>query len=178
MIIGLSGLAGSGKDAVADELVAHCGFFKLAVADAMKEACARWFGWTEEQLWGPSHLRNEPDPAWGGLTPRHALQTLGTEWGRGLHPDIWVEQVLRITRGCRGSRFVIPDVRFTNECEAIRNEGGKVVRIVRAGHVGLAGAAGLHSSEAQELTCDATLPNDSTLAVLKLRAQRLPELFL
>jgi hypothetical protein len=177
LIIGLSGLAGSGKDAVADELVANCGFFKLALADAMKEACARWFGWSEEQLWGSSHLRNEPDPAWGGLTPRHALQTLGTEWGRNLHPDLWVEQVLRITRGSR-DRFVIPDVRFQNEVDAIRNEGGKVIRIVRAGHSGLAGAAGLHSSEAQELACDATLANDSTLAVLKLRAQRLPELFL
>jgi hypothetical protein len=176
MIIGLSGLAGSGKDAVADELVKHCGFFKLALADAMKEACQRWFGWSDEQLWGPSHLRNQPDPNWGGLTPRHALQTLGTEWGRNLHPDLWIEQVLRITRGSR-DRFVIPDVRFANEVAAIRAEGGKVIRIDRAG-AGLRGGAALHPSETQQLVCDATLPNDSTLEVLKLRAQRLPELFL
>lgn len=176
MIIGLSGLAGSGKDSVADALVEHCGFFKIALADAMKEACARWFGWSEEQLWGPSHLRNHPDPAWGGLTPRRALQTLGTEWGRAMHPDLWIEQVLKLTRGSR-DRFVIPDVRFQNEIDAINNEGGKVVRIIRAGQT----KAMAHVSEAGQAELvgfEASLLNDSTLEVLKLRAQRLPELFL
>jgi hypothetical protein len=176
MIIGLTGLAGSGKDAVADALVAWHGFFKIALADPMKEACQRWFGWSDEDLWGPSENRNRPDARWGGLTPRRALQTLGTEWGRALHPDVWIEQALRVMRGSRDC-FVIPDVRFANEADAIRRAGGRVVRVLRAG-AGLPGEAGAHASEAGAFDVDGVLINDSSLAVLRLRAALLPELFL
>lgn len=32
------------------------------------------------------------------LTPRHALQQLGTEFGRACYPDIWVEYTMRVAQ--------------------------------------------------------------------------------
>jgi adenylate kinase family enzyme len=43
-IIGLTGLAGSGKDTVADILVSHLGFVKLAFADGLRHEIRQAFG--------------------------------------------------------------------------------------------------------------------------------------
>lgn len=172
MIVGVCGLAGSGKDTVADILVKECGFAKISFADPLKIICQGLFNWDHERLWGPSYKRNEPDPNWDGLTARHALQTLGTEWGRAMHPDLWVRQGIkhawtRLESGsCRG--VVISDLRFLNECKAIKEAGGKCWRVVRPG-AGLSGAAGLHASEAQipTLPVDLEIDNSDTLETLK-----------
>jgi hypothetical protein len=94
-LIGICGRAGAGKDTAADVLVKDFGHVKVALADPMKRACAEWFGWDEQTLWGPSERRNEPHARLGGLTPRHALQTLGTEWGRRCYKDVWVDIAIR-----------------------------------------------------------------------------------
>jgi hypothetical protein len=139
VIVGLVGVAGSGKDEVGRILVTHHGFASLALADPMKEICRDIFGWDDDMLWGPSGLRSSPDkrsdvytcddcgwygqkdqltegpmsvgpqhltmrccPHCGGvgvvshpLSPRIALQTLGTEWGRALYPEIWTALALQ-----------------------------------------------------------------------------------
>lgn len=63
-LIVLSGEAGAGKDAVADVLVGGHGYEKFSLSEEMKLFCQRVFGWTDDQLWGPSHFRNAPDPKW------------------------------------------------------------------------------------------------------------------
>ena len=120
MIIGLCGLAGSGKDTAADFLVDD-GFIKVALADPLKRIARDVFAFTEEQLWGPSENRNAPDLRYPRehayvegistclccgllqgneavcyLTPRYALQLLGTEYGRHCFNDIWVNYGLRV----------------------------------------------------------------------------------
>lgn len=190
-LIGISGLAGSGKDEVARILVEERKFCRVALADPLKRACAEWFGWSEERLWGPSALRNLPDINWDGLTARLALQTLGSEWGRGMHPDVWVRKALHVYRelsrdtafghytGPGGLMYslnwsqpiagvVIPDVRYPNELKAIRSEGGKVWRVVRPG-AGLSGEAGEHISErsVNDEDCDRLIDNSGTLVELK-----------
>lgn len=182
MILGISGRAGSGKDAAASVLIERYGFVRVGFADEIKRTAQRFFGWDDDRLWGPSERRNEPDPKWGGLTARRALQVLGTEVGRQLHPDVWVRAALAtIARGpthlsydedgyivasVEAKGFVIPDVRFRNEVEAIRAAGGTVLRVVRPG-AGLGGDAGAHASE-NELTdsdpfFDFRIVNDGTL---------------
>jgi len=189
-IIGLCGLAGSGKDSAADFLVSHHGFVKVALADPIKRACAEWFGWDEETLWGPSEKRNVADPMRaGGRSPRYVLQRLGTEFGRHCYEDIWVSYALRIAREVldmhqhyvpsvglagRASLYegvVIPDVRFLNEVEAIRNAGGVVWKIERHG-AGLQGAAAQHVSETEQTSIPAEafariVVNDGTLGELR-----------
>lgn len=61
-IIGLTGLAGVGKDTVADLLVTHCGFRKLAFADALRGELAASFGIDLRLLTDPA-TKNTPTPA-------------------------------------------------------------------------------------------------------------------
>ena len=61
MIIGISGKAGAGKDTMADMLVNKHMFIKVSLADVMKRICKEIFDFSDEQLWGPSKYRNEPD---------------------------------------------------------------------------------------------------------------------
>lgn len=169
MIIGVSGLtedeqgnrgsAGAGKDLVADYLVKKHGFVKVALADEIKRIAMRLWDFSEEQLWGPSELRNIPDerylrgyalgcgclapsykdvnktsrpgslvetrfwvpevtmlcsehddPNWirglsfktepvkTYLTPRHALQQIGTEVARAVDPDVWVRFTMKVAK--------------------------------------------------------------------------------
>jgi len=115
----LSGEAGAGKDSVADILVDSHGYEKFSLSTEMKVFCGRVFGFSDDQLYGPSNFRNSPDPKWarpcpncdatrpgncfthlcdtcsgtGKLndnSPRRILQLLGDEWARQMiHPDIW-----------------------------------------------------------------------------------------
>ncbi len=157
MIIGITGRAGAGKDTIADVLVKSHGFVKVGLADEIKRICKRVFDFSDDQLWGPSAMRNAPDPRYhmGGrtirpklLTPREALQQLGTQWGRAMYENVWVDLALRAaaevqagheyyqTRGTTVEKgpahsVVIPDVRFLNEITAIKKAGGVVIRVVR-----------------------------------------------
>lgn len=158
MIIGVSGFAGSGKDTVADGICKDPLFVKLALADGIKRINREVFDWSRDQLWGPSALRSVPDeryPREGGyLTPRYALQKLGTEWGRDCYENIWIEYALRLSRRLltiHGYRYeptqgliskglstplkgvVIPDCRFKNEFKLLREAGAKLVRVKRKG---------------------------------------------
>jgi hypothetical protein len=61
-IILISGAAGSGKDTVANFIAKYSGSVCIAQADPMKRFAKTVFGFTEDQLWGPSESRNAPDP--------------------------------------------------------------------------------------------------------------------
>ena len=139
-IIGIAGRAGAGKDTAADVLVAEFGYKKVSLADPMKKFLANLFDWSYTQLWGPSEERNKPDtrylqavvdrvPVY--LSPRKALQTLGTEWGRTLYDDIWVQYAMRQALEDPDAKVVISDVRFPNELAAIAAAGGQTWNIVR-----------------------------------------------
>ena len=63
-------------------------------------------------------------------TPRSFLQLIGTEMGRNIiHPNTWVNSMFSDFRD--SSKWIITDVRFPNEVEAIHRHGGKVIRIDR-----------------------------------------------
>ena len=74
-----------------------------------------------------------------GVTPRHMMQTLGTEWGRHMiDGDIWVKAFARLNAG---KCVIAPDVRFENEAELVR-EHGVLIHLVGRG-----GIEGSHVSE-------------------------------
>lgn len=196
MILGISGNAGAGKDTVADYIVDSVNAEKVALADPMKRICMDVYGFTEHQLWGPSSARSEIDKryprehTWEGdkclcclatkgttetcyLTPRFALQRLGSEWGRDCYTDTWVEKTVSIalqlldlrnefsyhrTRGLvreYGTTLdyvPIPDVRFRNEMKAIRAAGGQVWRIRTEAAKAGTEAWRSHGSESEQQT--------------------------
>ena len=131
MIIGLSGLKGSGKSTAANFLVED-GFIKMSFAEPIKRmlACVRL---SHEDLYGDR--KEEPNHMLNGKTPRYAMQTLGTEWGRDLiSPNIWVNVVKHdILKYEIKDHIVIDDCRFPNEVAMILGLEGIIVYIERDG---------------------------------------------
>lgn len=71
-----------------------------------------------------------------GVTVRHLLQTLGTEWGRAcVHPDVWLRcwEVQASALLADGLSVVVDDVRFTNEAQLVEQLGGEMWLIHRPG---------------------------------------------
>lgn len=95
-----------------------------------------------------------------GKSARHAMQTLGTEWGRQLIGDsIWVEACLAHCK--QFDKVVVADVRFANEAAALRQIGATIVRITRPA---TADEVDTHASERElnGIIADFTLVNNGT----------------
>lgn len=196
---GERGVAGAGKDEVARRLVDKYDFVVVSLADPLKRFCQDVYEFSNLQLWGPSEERNKEDPRYPlptetgkYLTPRQALQTLGTEWARSNYSDTWVDYALRMykrlqeddcyydrvsgLRPCSSAggflpnghwvkaktNVVVPDTRFLNEMRAVKKAGGYVVRVKRNYNV-LPGYFGGHLSETELLN----EPDSSFDAVLR-----------
>jgi hypothetical protein len=121
-IIGIAGLAGAGKDTVGYTLPERV-FVRRNFADPLKRIAQDLFGFTIDHLWGASQLRNIPYPEWDGLTPRKALQVIGTDMARQLHRDVWV-RAWGGSLPVDGTHVFVTDVRFPNELAAIADRGG------------------------------------------------------
>lgn len=140
MIIGVCGLIGSGKDTIADYLMNIHEFRRDSFAATLKDAVSAVFGWDRDMLEGRSkssrEWREQPDEWWSDrlnqtITPRWILQYWGTEvCRRGFHDDIWIASLENKLRSSRDD-VVISDCRFPNEIDAIRAQGGYVIRVVR-----------------------------------------------
>lgn len=183
-IIAFVGNAGSGKDTACHYLRDNYGYQHTSLAEPLKQMAKIAFGFSDEQLYGPSAKREEPldipfsgdcvrcgsrcrvafiDKAGGTsrlvcthkecsaeypqfINARIALQTLGTEWGRRLYEDVWVDALLRrIEAGPPDGAWCVSDARFRNELRAISRKGGFLVRIVR----GPATTRSTHASETE-----------------------------
>lgn len=197
-LIGVTGLARSGKDHAADNLADLMKLHKYAFAEPLKTMLKSVFG---------DHF-HEGDRS--DICPetcksyRVMMQTLGTEWGREMmNPQVWVNLVARrwkeieaggylVQRGRDHTGYkgyiaegmVLSDVRFDSEAEWIKLNGGVILEIVRPEQKSLgdklrsaAGIAG-HQSEkgisrhyiTHTIVNDGSL-NDFDLKVLGLVAE-------
>ena len=141
MIVGITGLIGSGKDTAADYLCTFHGYKRMSFAGTLKDAVAAVFDWNRELLEGSTkhsrEWREQVDEWWSNrlgipnLTPRWVLQRWGTEVCRqGFHNDIWVASVENKLRNTKED-IVITDCRFPNELTAIKGAGGITMRCHR-----------------------------------------------
>lgn len=137
-LVGVTGIARAGKDTLADCLTHTAHDKKVSLAAPLKLGVAAMLDiplvWTNSD-----DIKEQQLPGFD-FTLRRAMQTLGTEWGRALNENLWVDiankkyrqhveqmRALKIT----DSLFVVPDVRFDNEADWILSNGGEVIRVVR-----------------------------------------------
>ena len=179
MLIGIVGLIGSGKDTVAERLVAQHGFRRDSFAKSLKDAVSTMFNWDRELLEGKTEIsrewREQPDEYWSDrfgkpVTPRWVLQYFGTEVMRGqMYDGIWIDSCLG---RYKGENTVISDTRFPNEVDTIRKIGGKIILVKRGQDPdwftsfveGNIVPTGVHSSEYVWAKCefDYTIDNNGT----------------
>ncbi len=153
-IIAFTGLAGAGKSTAAMRLVDRHRFERVRFAGPLKAMMAA-LGLTPAEIDGDR--KEMPSDLLGGKTPRHAMQTIGNEWGRELiGPDLWVNAWRAAVEKLPASvAVVVDDCRYPNEAATIQAMGGSIVRIERPG----AGTASTHVSEQHVLPAAVTLHN-------------------
>ena len=164
-IIGLTGHKGSGKDEAATALV-QCGFVHLKFAMPLKLMLRSLLNFrqvnpAEIERMIEGDLKEVDTSALDGRSPRHAMQTLGTEWGRReIGDDLWTG-VVRDRAAKEMCHVVISDVRFPNEAEMVRALGGEVWRIARPG---CAGDGHTSETEMESIEPDTVIWNDGPSA--------------
>ena len=157
MIIGISGKAGSGKDTAAKMLEVlyanpdisyedfanrkYKNFADIQVmhfADILKETVRALFGIGEWET--NTQEGKKVTISWIGKTVRELLQEVGQGLRDAIDSDLWIKALFANTEGW--SNYIIADVRYPNELEAIKERDGVLIRIDRNG-----AGAGNHSSE-------------------------------
>lgn len=147
--IGLIGLAGSGKDTVAD-MLKDIGYTKVSFATELKKVCLG-LGWNGEK----------------DSSGRKLLQDVGMAL-RNYDDNTWVNATHKKLE--REYANVFSDVRFDNEAKYIKNKlHGIIVRIVRPSLEMT--ETHLHISEygQKEIPVDHTIINDQDLTSLKIQ---------
>ena len=140
-VIGLHGRARSGKDTVANFILSHRGGYVYSFADPIRAMLVPLGIDMSDPYWQAN--KEAIIPALGA-SPRRLMQTLGTEWGRQLiNPDFWLILAKQVLINY-GPGMVVADVRFENEAEWVRSQGGRVIHIERPSAV----AVEAHASEA------------------------------
>jgi hypothetical protein len=174
MLIGLCGAAGAGKNTVAELLTDSdgCTFMQMAFADPLYQCVSTITGIPVDRL--KDRVVKETVIPHLGKSPRQMLQSLGTEWGRGMvHDEIWIRIAMEQASQhlTVGRCVVITDVRFDNEAQAIVNAGGEVWRVERPGWRCLADEAAAHQSEAgvSDHLITRTVDNSGSLDDLRLQ---------
>ncbi len=160
-LVGICGLAGSGKDTLAEMLAEELGLQHYSFAEPIKRMLYAGLGISK-------NTNKDEIIQKFGITYRKLLQTLGTEWGRDLiHLDIWI--ILARNR-LASTKAIISDVRFTNEASWIRDQG-YLVHLDRPNQQIIAEYE--HSSEKQIIPSitDLYIINDGSIGTLTGYAQ-------
>jgi len=164
-VLGLTGLAKSGKGVASAELV-QSGWKCVKMAFALKSMLKAMYlaagldeNTIERKIEGD--LKEIPCDILGGKTPRYAMQSLGTEWGRKLiDQDLWanIAETQIIEHLSEGFNVVVDDIRMENEVGAVQGCGGIIAKIDRE----RAGISGNHSSE-NGCSFDMKIENNGTV---------------
>lgn len=161
-LIGLTGRAGTGKDTAAAYLVQRYGFAQASFADPIRSMVLCMLEEADlDHAWLTERALKEAEIPELGTSARALMQTIGTECGRMLNPDIWVNHLQRrlgLPDAPVHDRVVISDVRMFNEAAWVRRQGGTVLRLHRAQADAVRGHASEFSIE--RLLVDHDITND------------------
>lgn len=103
-----------GKDTCVQYLIEKYGGTKITIAEPLYQI----MHFTQDLC----NLKKEKD--------RHFLQIVGTEWGRSIDKNLWINIALSKAKNLNGNLF-INDLRFPNELTALKDNGWICIKIVR-----------------------------------------------
>lgn len=174
LTIALTGKAGAGKDTAGgllSLLLQKAGYTTtvMAFADPIRDMLSAI---VPSEYMTDRTLKELPAPG-TGISYRELAQTLGTEWGRARHPDLWLRiaggRIASFEASCVQQRAQCPvaiftDARFPNELAWVRRRGGLAVRVERHGLEPVRA----HASEtaADDVPADIVVTNNGTLSEL------------
>lgn len=165
-VIGITGKAGSGKDTVGDILRDKYDFATTKLAFPIQKIVCGLFGFDVDK-WQDREWREAVQPIYD-CSPRRLAQTLGTEWGRNsVKHSLWLDLTFDLIKKEVLDPVAITDVRFNNEAEFIRGNGGFMIHVHRSNLEGIEHRG--HQSE-RGITVDPRdfhINNYSTLDVLE-----------
>ncbi len=169
LIIGFSGVAGSGKDeaaAVALSILESAGaaVTQYSFAYPLKGICNFVFDMTEEEM-TDRDLKEQEGRFTYGMTNRKIMQLVGTEAFRQVFDEnIWIDVAERNITKSGSDIVIISDVRFENEAKWVK-ENGFLFDIDPTGREGFEVIEGSgHASEAgYETVPSKVIENDVSL---------------
>jgi len=160
-LIGFAGKARSGKDTAGKYLVDEYQFVRYSFAQPLKDGVKAMFNLTDEQ----EKNKEQVIEPWG-RSPRELYQLVGTDIARAIDVRVWIKNAEMFVKKHSGRSVVFTDVRFSNEAEWIRSQGGVVI-FLESKTRGINEGTG-HASE-NGLTgddVDLILENDGTINAL------------
>jgi hypothetical protein len=122
-IVGFSGKKESGKSTAATYLVENHGYKRRSFAYTLKRMLDVL--WEALEIDIREYDKEEIIPELG-FSQRQAMQTLGTEWGRKLNPDLWGMCERKFLARVPVANIVYDDARFDDEVSIIHELGGHV----------------------------------------------------
>lgn len=173
MLVSIIGKARSGKDLsgmylshVINQLEARNRYKTVAFADPLKWHLMRAFNLSHEQLYGDlkevEDVRYEK-PGGGYWTPREMMQTYG-QFMRTMDDQIWIRLLMEKLSSNTFVNYIITDVRYTNELEAVRKNGSLLIHVKRNNRpeVGVEGHTSETSLDNYDINPDFLIDNDGS----------------
>jgi hypothetical protein len=148
ILVGFTGRAGAGKTSIC-KMISHgarkskkISTKELAFATPLKKVVGKIFDWSPARI---EHGKGEIDKKWSEIfktevTPRSMLQKIGMAFRTEVDPDFWVKliqnEVAKISdKGSKDVVVLFSDVRFPNEVDFIKSQGGILVKVLRPGEL-------------------------------------------
>jgi hypothetical protein len=131
-VIGIAGLARTGKDTIGKHLVNRHSFLSLAFARALKEAMQGAFSLNYYEALS-DEFKEKPIVDWNNRTPRSLMIEMSDIFKAKFGQDFWIRSLDRRLNHMShlDNKFVITDVRFENEAQYIRWIGGRIWHVKR-----------------------------------------------
>ena len=173
MLISIVGKARSGKDLsgvylkhVLNQGTVRNSYKTVAFADQLKSQLMLIFGLTHDQVYG--NLKEVEDKRYekAGNTywkPREMMQEYG-QFMRTIDDQIWIRLLMEKMDSNTFIDYIITDVRYVNELEAVKRRGSTIVHIQRPNKPGI--SCERHKSETSldgyDINPDFHINNDSS----------------
>lgn len=166
LIVAITGEKRHGKSTAA-KAFHEDGFHNVNFADPIRIIAKIIFGLTDDEL-DRDDLKEVPLTRFPFISPREVMQKIGTDLFREWIPMTWVMAAERTIIEQRLPYVVIGDLRFPDEAEWVRSNGGVVVKVYNPNKPS---GTDQHISEAGQsrVIPDYTLRNDGAIDDLRLK---------